>query len=246
MALYDTIGVGYRERRRPDARIGDAVRRALGGSTSVVNVGAGAGSYEPRGPGVVAVEISSRMIAQRPADAARAVQADAVALPFFARTFDAAIAILTMHHWADAVAGLREMARVARDRVVVLTWDPAAPAFWLADYFPAILDVDRRIFLPTERFADALDDVIVEPVPIPHDCTDGFLGAYWRRPEAYLDAEVRRAISTFAAIDGVDDGVRALEADLASGAWARRHGALAARTALDLGYRLVTGRPRAR
>ncbi len=245
MALYDAIGIGYRALRQPDARIGRAIERALGGARSVVNVGAGAGSYEPRGPGVVAAEISSRMIAQRPAGGAPVVQADAVALPFVSGAFEAATAILTVHHWSDANAGIAELARVARDTVAVLTWDPAAPGFWIADYFPEILDVDRRIFPPIDAFRGVLDDVVATVVEIPHDCSDGFLGAYWRRPDAILDADVRCAISTFAAIGGVDAGVAALARDLASGEWTRRYGALRDRTTLDLGYRLVTGRPRA-
>jgi SAM-dependent methyltransferase len=237
--LYDTIGVGYRALRRPDPRIAAAIVNALGPAASVVNVGAGAGSYEPDDRRVVAVEPSREMIRQRPAGAAPVVQASATALPFRAGAFDAALAVLTVHHRPDRARGLAELRRVARDRVVILTWEPDAAGFWLVeDYFPE-LAIDRAIFPSLDEMRRTLGPIEVHPLPIPHDCTDGFLGAYWRRPHAYLEAAVRGAISTFSKLDDVDPGLARLRNDLENGTWTRRHGPLLTRSDLDLGYRLV-------
>jgi len=235
---YERIGLQYAARRRADPRLGRAIADALGGARRIVNVGAGAGSYEPVGPRVVAVEPAAAMIAQRPPGAAPCVRGNAERLPFADGAFEAGLAILTIHHWSDWRAGLRELARVARDRVVVLTWDPAGDGFWLADYMPAMLAADRRRFPELGALREVLGDIRVQPLPIPHDCTDGFLGAYWRRPEAYLDPAVRRGISSFARDEFAPELAR-LAADLASGAWARKHEHLLARAELDIGYRLV-------
>ncbi len=195
--LYDEIGVGYTNSRRLDPRIATAILRALGEADTVVNVGAGAGSYEPSDRSVVAVEPSMTMIRQRRVGSAPAVQASATQLPFRNAAFEAALAILTVHHWPDRARGLGKLARVAQGRVVILTWDPATSGFWLVDdYFPEIVEIDRPTFPPIEEFSRALGRVDVHTLPIPHDCVDGFLGAYWRRPRAYLDASVRSAIST--------------------------------------------------
>lgn len=237
--LYDRIGGGYASYRRPDPRIAARIRHALGGARTVVNVGAGAGSYEPE-VRVVAVEPSATMVAQRPAGAAPAVRASALALPFRADAFDAALAVLTLHHWPEWRVGVAEMARVARERVVILTFDADAESFWLVrDYFPAIRELDRRWMPPVAEVADALGGADVVPVPVPWDCIDGFLGAYWRRPQAYLDADVRGAISAFGLIDGVEEGIARLRRDLEDGTWARRNADLEAREELDIGYRLV-------
>lgn len=181
------------------------------------------------------------MIRQRPPDAAPAVRAVAAALPFRDASFDAALAILTLHHWPEPERGLAELARAARRRVVILTHDPSAVGFWLEEYFPGLFAIDRRIFLTLDELRRALGRTAVYDVPIPRDCRDGFLGAYWARPEAYLDAGVRSAISSFAKLPGGDvaSGLAQLRADLASGEWERRHGALRAHDAIDLGYRLV-------
>jgi SAM-dependent methyltransferase len=237
--LYDAIGGRYRQFRRPDSRIGDVIVRGLAEASSVANVGAGAGSYEPRDRRVVAVEPSMTMIRQRPPASAPVVRASGTAIPFRDEVVDASLAILSHHHWPDQAKGLRELRRVARRRVVVLTWDPAAPGFWLTDYFPEILRIDRLIFPSLETFRRELGRTTVLDVPIPHDCSDGFLGAYWRRPAAYLDASVRSAISTFAKLGNLEDGVSRLARDLESGEWRRRHGSILARESLDLGYRLV-------
>lgn len=237
--LYDRIGRGYRQRRRADPRIAARILRALEGSSSVVNVGAGAGSYEPRDRKLVAVEPSMVMIRQREAGAAPAVRASATSLPFRDATFDAALAVLTIHHWPDLARGLGELRRAARRKVVILTCDPSVTGFWLTDYFPEIVEFDRRSLPSLSELARHLGRIDVLDVPIPHDCTDGFLGAYWRRAEAYLRPEVRAAISTFSKLRAVEQGVDALRRDLASGEWQRRYGQLLGRSALDLGYRLV-------
>jgi SAM-dependent methyltransferase len=264
MALYDSIGRGYAALRRPDPRIAAAVNTALGDAVSVVNVGAGAGSYEPPpqpppthpphpGRSVLAVEPSEVMIRQRPPGAAPCLQGSAEALPLDTGSVDAAMAILSAHHWTDLHRGLSEMARVARKRVVLLTWvpPPDSPPFWLTeDYFPEILAHDRTIFPSAAALTAMLERVLrrggpgravrMTTLPIPHDCTDGFLCAYWRRPECYLSAERRSVISSFARIDA-EPGLAKLRADLANGRWLERNRRLLARNALDVGYRIVCG-----
>ncbi len=237
--LYDSIGHGYVRLRRPDSRIAASILRALDGAASVVNVGAGAGSYEPRDRRVVAVEPSLTMIRQRPAAAAPVVRGSGTALPFRDESFDASLAVLTIHHWPDLARGLRELRRAARRRVVILTHDPAAPWFWLMDYFPEIPERNRRILPSLETLRRELGRTQIFDVPIPHDCSDGFMGAYWRRPAAYLDAAVRSAISMFSMLRDVDSGLSRLARDLDSGEWQRRYGALLEKNELDLGYRVV-------
>ncbi len=235
--LYDTIGKGYAHYRRPDRRIAAAIETALGDATSVVNVGAG--SYEPRERDVTAVEPSATMIAQRPPEAARAVQASASSLPFPDKSFDAAMALLTVHHWPDIRAGLREMVRVARKRVVIFTWEVPKTPFWLTrDYFPEILGYDRRQFSPAP-LRDVLGRFETGVVPIPHDCSDGFLCAYWKRPGMYLDPGARAAISSFARLGDVSATLACLKRDLDDGSWARRNAELLDRHEMDYGYRLV-------
>ncbi len=183
------------------------------------------------------------MIEQRPPGAAPAVRASAERLPFADASFDAALAVLTLHHWSDARAGLREMRRVARDRVVILTWDAAHPGFWLLrDYFPDLLEHDRHIFPTLAEFEAVLGRVSVSAVPVPHDCADGFLGAYWRRPEAYLKEEVRAGISTFGRIRDVGPRVERLRRDIESGRWKTENAELLNLQELDVGYRLVVSR----
>jgi SAM-dependent methyltransferase len=180
------------------------------------------------------------MIRQRPANAAPVVQGSAMQLPFRDAAFAAGLAVLTIHHWPDRARGLVELARVVRQRVVILTYDTAAANFWLVrDYFPEIADSDAEIMPSLDEFRRALGPIEVHALPIPHDCTDGLLGAYWRRPSAYLDSGVRGAISAFANIPNVEAGVTRLRADLANGAWERRYGHLLGLGELDLGYRLI-------
>lgn len=242
MLLYDRIGQRYTSTRRADPRIAAAIVDALGDAESIVNVGAGAGAYEPAGRSLVAVEPSWRMIRQRSGVASLVVQASAEALPFSDATFDAALAVLTLHHWADWRSGLDEMARVA-NRLVILTIEPRELGhFWLTQsYFPEIVELDRARCPSVDDIVEHLGGCIVEPVPIPHDCLDGFLAAFWRRPEAYLDPEVRAGMSGFALLqpDVVARGVARLKSDLESGEWERRFGDLASLDALDVCYRLV-------
>lgn len=243
-ALYDSIGRNYSRYRRPDPRIARRIDEALGDARRVINVGAGTGSYEPAARSVVAVEPSFAMIRQRRIGAAPAVQGDAIALPVRDASFDAALAILTIHHWSDRARGVAELERVARERVVILTWDPAAPGFWLTEYFPEILDIDRRIFPELSELERLLGSISVRDVRIPHDCSDGFLGAHWRRPAAYLDPGVRSAISTFGKLSDAERGLRKLRDDLRTGAWHDRYRDLLERGEMDLGYRLVVARLR--
>ena len=241
--LYDTIGATYTVTRRTEPRIAARVWAALGDARTVLNVGAGTGSYEPPGRDVIAVEPSALMRAQRPASAAPCVAAVAESLPFKDQSFDAAMAFSTVHHWQDPIAGLREMRRVAR-RVVVFTIDASGTGwhrrFWLTrDYLPEAADllVGRPSLTEQARAIGAR----IEPVPIPWDCADGFFEAYWRRPEAYLDERVRRGVSVWARVGtrAEQRAVRGLRDDLASGRWTERNRDLAALDAAELGLRLL-------
>ena len=240
--LYDAIGGKYAHVRRPDPRIAAMIEAALGDARSVVNIGAGTGAYEPPDRQVIAVEPSEVMIRQRPPGAAPCLQGSAEALPLGSKSVDAAMAILSAHHWTDLAQGFREMARVARQRAVLLTWVPDAAPFWLVDdYFPEIAEQDRRIFPSAPELTAMLERLVgpvrMTPVPLPHDCTDTY-GAHWRRPASYLDADIRGAMSAFAHIDA-GPGLARLQADLASGRWAERYHDLLAQDALDIGHRLV-------
>ncbi|WP_424186502.1 class I SAM-dependent methyltransferase [Actinokineospora sp. G85] len=238
--LYDAIGAAYTATRRTEPRIANQVWAALGDARTVLNVGAGTGSYEPTDREVTAVEPSAVMRAQRPAGAAPCVAAFAESLPFEDQSFDAAMAFATIDHWQDPIAGLREMRRVAR-RVVVFTKDASAlDLFWLdRDYLPerAGLVVGRP---PLGELARSIG-ARVEPVPIPWDCADGFYEAYWRRPEAYLDEEIRRGMSIWARVGPAAErrAVHGLRADLASGRWAETNRAVVDLDAAELGVRLL-------
>ncbi|MXQ07804.1 methyltransferase domain-containing protein [Alphaproteobacteria bacterium GH1-50] len=236
---YDTIGKGYATKRRPDPRIGAIIDGALGSARRVVNVGAGTGSYEPADREVTAVEPSAEMIGQRPPGAAPAIRGYAENLPFEDDAFDAAMSVLSLHHWTDKARGCAEMRRVATGPVVLLTFDPAFREAWLIDYFPEFAEQDDRRFPPMEAYEEWLGPVETEAVPIPHDCVDGFLYAYWRRPEVYLEAKARAAMSSFWALEDASPGLARLADDLDSGAWHARNGALLDRETCDLGYRLV-------
>jgi SAM-dependent methyltransferase len=241
--LYDTIGAAYTATRRTEPRIAARVWAALGDARTVLNVGAGTGSYEPPGRDVTAVEPSALMRAQRPVGAAPCVAAVAESLPFEDQSFDAAMAFATVHHWQDPIAGLREMRRVAR-RVVVFTHDSSDTGwrhrFWLTrDYLPEVADLVAGRPSLTEQ-ARAIE-ARMEPVLIPWDCADGFFEAYWRRPEAYLDENVRRGISVWARVGPEPEkrAVHSLRSDLAAGRWAERNRDLVDLDAAELGLRLV-------
>ncbi len=243
MSHYDRIGATYSATRRPDPRIERQIADALGDARSVVNVGAGTGAYEPRDRDVTAVEPSAVMLAQRPPEAAPAVRGSAEALPFGDDAFDAALAVLTMHHWSDWRAGVAELRRVARKRIVMLTFDPAYIArYWLVrDYLPEIAVMDEARFPPLATVAEALGDARILPVPIAADCSDGFLCASWKRPLAYLDETVRANISSFALLPPavVAAALARLERDVDDGTWAARNAGLLAHDEADFGYRLL-------
>ncbi len=240
--LYDTIGITYTLTRRTDPRIAGQLWAALGDAQTVLNVGAGAGSYEPPDRDVLGVEPSGVMRAQRTANAAPCVPGTAENLPFDDQSFDAAMAFSTIHHWPDQLAGLREMRRVAR-RVVVFAFDTNhANEFWLTrDYLPEVTELRAcRVLTSLPMLAHAIG-ARMEPVLIPWDCVDGFYEAYWRRPEAYLDEDVRRGISLFPAVgpDAEERAVQSLRRDLASGRWGEHNRDIIDLEAAELGARLL-------
>jgi SAM-dependent methyltransferase len=242
MTTYDSIGVTYADTRRPDPRIAARIQHALGDAATVINVGAGAGSYEPSNT-VLAVEPSPVMIAQRPAGSARALAASAESIPVPDDSADAAMALLTVHHWTDPAAGIAELRRIARQRIVVFTFDhEVSRGFWLTrEYLPEAAAVDEARAVAIDRLVTLLGGARVETVPVPHDCTDGFLAAFWRRPEAYLDPQVRAGMSLLAQTpdEVLRPGLTRLSDDLSAGRWHRRHADLLDRDELDVGYRLL-------
>ncbi|HXS33369.1 MAG TPA: class I SAM-dependent methyltransferase [Solirubrobacterales bacterium] len=242
-AIYDRIGVGYREHRHGDPRIAARIEEALGDARTVVNVGAGTGSYEPSNRGVTAVEPSAEMISQRPAGAAPVVQARAESLPFDDDSFDAAMGVLTAHHWADLSAGLSEMQRVARLRIVMVAFDPAAlESLWItAEYFPAMLELKRPSWAGSRELTAMLPATTTSPLPVPRDCQDHFFAALWSRPEMLLDDDVVRPMWVWQGIseEARQAGRKRLAADLKSGAWEQRYGHLRQQPELDVGLRLV-------
>jgi SAM-dependent methyltransferase len=242
LQLYDTIGATYPVTRRTEPRIAERIWAALGDAHTVLNVGAGTGSYEPTDRQVTSIEPSGLMRAQRPPGAAPCLAAVAERLPFADQSFDAAMAVCTLHHWRNPSGGLLEMQRVAR-RVVVFLFDTSDPTqFWLTrDYLPEFADLPGRHALAS---LPGLAEVIggrLDPVPIPWDCVDGFFEAHWRRPEAYLSEEVRRGVSVWDAVgpDVERRTVNALRDDLESGRWAERNRELLDLDVLDLGARLL-------
>lgn len=239
-ARYDTIGINYDQLRLPDPRIARRINDALGTASTVLNVGAGTGSYEPTDRQVTAVEPSIEMIRKRKSSAAPVIQASAELLPFDDQSFDAAMAILTIHHWPDKAAGLREMRRVTRGPIVLLTFDPSHRP-WLTNYLPELVALDARQMPKMTQYAEWLTSVTIEPVLVPHDCTDGFLYAYWRRPEAYLDERIRSGSSSFWSLQGLEEGLARLSQDLETGEWDAKHGHLRDQHDYDAGYRLVIG-----
>jgi SAM-dependent methyltransferase len=242
-ADYGEIGTSYSHYRRPDPHIEAAIEAALGDARTVLNVGAGAGSYEPTGRAVTAVEPSASMRAQRPPSLAVAIDATAEHLPFADDSFDASMSTFSVHQWPDLAAGLAEMRRVTTGPVAILTCDPSAlDRFWLVDYAPEAIEVEARRYPPLEAIADALGGTVrVVPVPIPLDCTDGFSEAYYGRPEAFLDIGARTANSAWSFVHSVavTRFTTQLGADLLSGAWDARYGSLRTQPEFDGALRLV-------
>jgi SAM-dependent methyltransferase len=248
-ARYDTIGVGYARRRREDPELAARIAAALGDARTVVNVGAGTGAYEPRDRYVVAVEPSDVMAAQRPRGLGPAIRGEAAALPLRDDAVDAAMAVLTIHHWDDGQErGVRELRRVARGPVVIVTFDPDVSAqTWLfVDYLPEVAELDHRIFPALADLRSWLGgEVTVEPVPVPADTPDWTLGSFWAHPERVLDPLARAATSGFARMPSavVRRVVADVARDLASGAWDERHGHLRQLPSLDVGQRLLVATP---
>jgi SAM-dependent methyltransferase len=245
VARYDSIGQGYSRTRREDPRLRARIHAALDDARTVVNVGAGAGSYEPRDRHVIAIEPSDVMAAQRARELAPAIRASAGSIPLRDGSVDAAMAVLSVHHWdGEREQGVRELRRVARGAVVILTYDAAVSGtMWLMkDYLPEVAALDLRIFPPPQQLAEWLGgSVRIEEIPLPRDTRDWMLGAFWAHPERVLDADARAATSGFARMspDVVERVVTEVGRDLASGQWDERYGHLRSLDALDVGLRLV-------
>ncbi|MEG9862747.1 MAG: methyltransferase domain-containing protein [Parvularculales bacterium] len=239
-AKYDKIGTNYSDFRKADSRIEKTIWKALGTAETVLNVGAGTGSYEPHDRCVTAIEPSAEMISQRKPGKTKVMQGYAEDLPFEDDQFDASMAVFTVHHWSDPAKGLAEMRRVSKGPVVLLTFDPSKGAFWFDDYFPQRTPSNFDKHFPFSAYEKLMGPVSIDVVPVPHDCGDGFVGAYWRRPEAYLDLSVRKAMSCFWSMDGVEPSLKKLDEDLKSGAWEKKYGYLLGYDTLDLGIRLIT------
>lgn len=233
----------YAETRKPDSRLAELIRAQTVDLETILNVGAGVGSYELDDKILVALEPSWRMISQRPADAASCVCGSVENLPFRDKSFDGGLALLTLHHWHNIERGLSELERVITKRLVIHTWDSEATEYyWLInDYIPELFAFDAARFPKIDELSARFRSAQVIEVPIPCDCTDGFQGAYWRRPEAYLDDYVKKGISSFQQISqsALTKGLARLRADLDSGLWHKRYADLLNKEVLDLGYRLI-------
>ncbi|GAA4505996.1 methyltransferase domain-containing protein [Actinoallomurus oryzae] len=244
---YETHGAGYAVQRRTDPRIAAYVHAALGDARTVINVGAGAGSYEPVDRRVTPVEPSASMRSQRPGHLATAVNATAENLPFPDDAFDAAMATVTIHQWSDTDAGLRELRRVSRGPVVILTFDgDALDLLWLAEYAPELIAAERRRYPDIAHVRQVLGGTTtITSVPIPIDCVDGFTEAYYARPERFLDPLVRKSQSAWGFVDqkAIGRAVERLRTDLADGAWDRRHGHLRQQPYFLGSLRLITALP---
>ena len=224
--------------KKPDPRIAARIQFHINGVRRILNVGAGMGSYEPQNCDIVAIEPSHELTKRRKSSKATVIQGVAEKLPFRDNVFDISMGILTIHHWSDIASGLKEMARVSK-KIILFTWIGYENEFWLEDYIPEIKGVDYNLSPSLAELEWILGDISVETIEIPYDCTDGFMCAYWRRPEAYLDSEVRKAISTFSRIPDIQERLDKLQNDIYSGAWHQKHSHLLEKENIDLGYRLV-------
>lgn len=236
---YDDKASFYVQIRKSDPRISQQIHQALDGCDSILNVGAGTGSYEPEVPNLIALEPSMNMIRQRK-NQTGVIQAYAEEIPFADKSFDAVMAVLTIHHWSDLSKGLAECKRIARKKVIILTWDPESDGFWLTQqYFPQILEIDRKIFPTLSMLQALLGSASIEKVLIPADCKDGFLGSYWKRPEAYLKDTVRAGISSFSKLSVPQENLDKLQQDILNGYWSEKNAHLLSLDSYDLAYRLI-------
>lgn len=223
--------------RKTDPVIAARIYRYLNNAASILNIGAGTGSYELSGKPLIALEPSEAMIKQRPAGAYPVKHASAESLPFNTGAFTHAMTVLSMHHWEDREAAFNEIKRVITKRFVAVTWNPQSDRYWLTqDYFPEIHDIDHTIFPTLNELETAFPGIRFYSLPIPSNCIDGFMAAYWSRPYAYLDPQVRQSMSTFSKIQNVDAGIQKLQHELDSGIWHSKYGALLRKDDLDVGY----------
>lgn len=240
-AKYDKIGINYAKKRKSDPRIASQIFKKLEHAQKIVNIGAGAGSYEPDDKQLIAVEPSIEMINQRSSSAHPVIQGSAESLPFPDNSFTHALTILSMHHWTNRTVAFKEINRVATERFIAISWNPNAEPFWLTrDYFPEIFELDKKIFPDLNELETHFDNVKIEPLLIPEDCIDGFLAAYWKRPSAYLDSNVRNSISSFAKLDTITKGLQKLESDLESNNWSKINQSILNKSSLDAGYVIIS------
>jgi SAM-dependent methyltransferase len=236
---YDKLAKQYTCYRKPDPRIAERIQFHLQDANLILNVGAGIGSYEPENSKIVAIEPSYEMISQRINSKTILIQGVAEELPFKDNVFDCSMGILTLHHWSDIALGLQEMCRTTKDKIIIFTWIGYGNNFWLEDYIPEIVGIDENLFPTLEELGQILGGISSEIIEIPYDCTDGFMCAYWRRPEMYLNPNARRAISTFSRIPEIKERLNILQKDVDSGVWHNKYSHLIEKESLDLGYRLV-------
>ncbi len=241
--IYDKIGVNYATQRQTDPRLLEQITTKLKGAKRILNIGAGAGSYEPPNMDLIAIEPSLEMINQRANDAYPVIQGFAEELPFEDDSFSHVMTILSMHHWTNKPKAFNEINRVAKEVFIAVSWNPDAEPFWLTrDYFPEIYETDKRIFPKLDEINSYFDDVEMVPLGIPEDCIDGFLAAFWKRPEAYLNPIVRQSISTFSKLKSLKKGLLNLKNDLDSGAWLEKNKDIMNSNTLDAGYVLITAK----
>lgn len=236
-AVYDKIGEGYSIGRKTDPKISSFLNQFLDGSESILNIGAGAGSYEPIHKNLIAVEPSLEMIRQRPKNSHLVKQAFAEQLPFKDASFSHSMTVLSMHHWSDRNAAFNEIKRVTTNRFIAVTWNPNSEPYCLTkDYFPEIHEIDKSIFPSLDELSNTFAGIKNYPLEIPVGCVDGFTAAYWARTAAYLDSKIRSGMSTFVKINNHDDGLRKLKADLNSGVWQEKNNGIESLSKLDVGY----------
>jgi SAM-dependent methyltransferase len=249
MARYDDIGRGYASTRREDPQLAARIVEALGDAESVANVGAGTGLYEPCDRYVLAIEPSDVMAAQRPRHLAPAVRGEADCLPLRDGSVDAAMTVLSLHHWdGRQEQGVRELRRVARGPVVIVTYEPAIfEAMWLVkDYLPELAALERQIAPSTTQVATWLGGrTRIEAIPVPRDTPDWTLMSFWAHPERVLDASARSATSGFARmpVDIVQRVVTTVRRDLQAGSWDLRYAKLRQISEYDAGLRLIVNVP---